>query len=597
MHRSVSAAALFSVPPQLRFRSRRGFCPCCHAALKVGKTLRREVRTLHIGPFTAHETVLHCGCAPETRTFRSEELAELVAPGCNLGHDVMAYAGEAVLRRNRTVEQTVAELAARNVRICPSEVRGLLARFVVALGIAHAEAAPRLRACLQQAGGWILHLDSTCKGGSAHLLTGIDEISGFVLLNAKIPSESSEAVALFLRDLTVRFGLPAAVSCDMSKGILGALAAVLPEDIPVFVCHFHFLRDLGKDLLGQHYETIRKGLRSHGLKAELKRMQRALRDQVEANAERIGQLLQAIERRRRAPEPACELPCEALLGTFAAAILDAEDQGDGCGFPFDRPHLLLLRQAQAVLDALDALYRTGACKAPDRKLCAQFAELLRPVCTDPAMVAAADALEAEAKHFDQLRQAMRIAEPGAARGLNDPGEDIPIATIRHNVEALCDRLGADPAFTAIPECRAMLAQIDRSGPMLFADPIVVQTPSGKRTIQPQRTNNILERFFRRINRQACKRTGRRPAEAFLDRIMPDAPLVANLDNPRYVEILLNGSDTLSQRLARVDRKLVDDTLATIRKSASGLGRKARAQLRAKATPLKIALYIIENAAA
>ncbi len=35
---------------------------------------------------------------------------------------------------------------------------------------------------------------------------------------------------------------------------------------------------------------------------------------------------------------------------------------------------------------------------------------------------------------------------------------------------------------------------------LFADPITVQTPSSPILIQPQRTNNILERFFRSLKR-------------------------------------------------------------------------------------------------
>ena len=43
--------------------------------------------------------------------------------------------------------------------------------------------------------------------------------------------------------------------------------------------------------------------------------------------------------------------------------------------------------------------------------------------------------------------------------------------------------------------KAMIAQIDKYGAKLFADPIPVQTPHGSLLIQPKRTNNILERFF------------------------------------------------------------------------------------------------------
>ena len=42
----------------------------------------------------------------------------------------------------------------------------------------------------------------------------------------------------------------------------------------------------------------------------------------------------------------------------------------------------------------------------------------------------------------------------------------------------------------------MTEQIDKYWEKLFADPITVTSSSGEVTIQPQRTNNIFERFFR-----------------------------------------------------------------------------------------------------
>jgi len=154
-------------PPEFSFRPGLTHCPHCNTELKVLKTYDREPCTLHLGRFIAHVTVLYCPHCPGAPSFHSEELATLVGQHYNFGYDVMVHAGEAVLRRCRTADETVLELADRNVEISESEVRDLVARFVVGLGIAHAEATPRLRAHLRMAGGYILHLDSTCKGGSA----------------------------------------------------------------------------------------------------------------------------------------------------------------------------------------------------------------------------------------------------------------------------------------------------------------------------------------------------------------------------------------------------------------------------------------------
>ena len=580
----------------LRFHPQLERCPRCGAVLKARKTVERHPYTLHIGHFTAHETVLGCGCVKATRTFRSGELAGLVAPGRTFGFDVMVHAGEAVLRRNLTARDTVAELARMNVTISESEVRELVARFAVSLGVAHAEAAPRLRTHMGQAGGYVLHLDSTCKGSSAHLMTGLDELSGFVLLNASIPSESEPEVSAFLRTVVERFGVPLAVSCDMSKGILKAVAEVLPKTVPLFICHFHFLRDLGKDLLAEPYATVRDRLRHHGPKAGLRRLQRGLREVVRSHSRELGQLVRAAMAPAGKQGPLPPLPHDALLGALVTSLLDSEHRGGGYGFPFDRPHLQFFRQAQIVRIAVRGILGAVTMQPAHRKLFALLAALLEPLCTDSVLLQAAQDTEARAREFDRLRAALRLAEADTHQGLNDDGAEVPTAVLREQVERFCQSMGGNAALMNRKEFKAMLGQIDRHRDKLFADPIQVQTPNGPRTIQPQRTNNILERFFRRIGSQVRKRTGQQPGEAFLDRLLPDFPLVANLDNPRYLDLLLDGCASLTERLSRLDQDTVDSTLARLRSPSTGISRPIRSRLREAEAPLRIALYILQAVA-
>jgi hypothetical protein len=580
----------------LRFHPQLDRCPRCGAVLKARKTVERHPCTLHIGHFTAHETVLGCGCVKATTSFRSGELAGLVAPGRTFGFDVMVHAGEAVLRRNLTAGDTVAELARMNVTLSESEVRELVARFAVSLGIAHAEAAPRLRAHLGQAGGYVLHLDSTCKGSSAHLMTGLDELSGFVLLNARVPSESEPEVSAFLRTVVQRFGVPLAVSCDMSKGILKAVAEVLPKTVPVFICHFHFLRDLGKDLLAEPYATVRERLRHHGPKAELRRIQRGLREVVQSHSRELGQLVRAAMAPDGKQGPLPPLPHDALLAALVTSLLDSEHRGGGYGFPFDRPHLQFFRQAQIVLMAARSILRSVTMEPPHRKLFTLLAATLEPLCNDSVLVQAALDTEGRAREFDRLRAALRLAETHTHQGLNDDGAELPMAVLRDRVERFCQSIGDNEALMDRKEFKAMLEQIDRQRGKLFADPIQVQTPNGPRTIQPQRTNNILERFFHRIGSQVRKRTGQQPGEAFLDRLLPDFPLVANLDNPRYVDLLPDRCASLTERLSRLDQDTVDSTLARLRSPSTGIARSLRIRLREADAPLRIALFILRAVA-
>ena len=110
------------------------------------------------------------------------------------------------------------------------------------------------------------------------------------------------------------------------------------------------------------------------------------------------------------------------------------------------------------------------------------------------------------------------------------------------------------------EYQKMIAQIDKYWSKLFADPIAVNTPTGQVTIQPQRTNNLLERFFRDFKRRNRRRSGTISLNKTLKSILADAPLVKNLDNPEYLEIILDGCSTLEERFAKIDSRLVTEQL-------------------------------------
>jgi len=125
-------------------------------------------------------------------------------------------------------------------------------------------------------GGYILHIDGTCEGDSPHLFTGIDGIAQIVLDNIKLPSEKAELLIAFFRQIRRQYGDPIALVHDMGKGILSAVNTVF-EGIPDFICQFHFLRDIGKDLFEEDFAIIRKRLKTHKIRAVLRRKAKALR--------------------------------------------------------------------------------------------------------------------------------------------------------------------------------------------------------------------------------------------------------------------------------------------------------------------------------
>jgi hypothetical protein len=86
---------------------------------------------------------------------------------------------------------------------------------------------------------------------------------------------------------------------------------------------------------------------------------------------------------------------------------------------------------------------------------------------------------------------------------------------------------------------------------------MVTTVNGEKIlVQPQRTNNILERFFRDVKRMYRSKAGTKALNKVIKAMLADTPLVKNLSNPEYVKIILNGHDTLEVRFAEIDEKLV-----------------------------------------
>ena len=140
-------------------------------------------------------------------------------------------------------EKTVAnELKSMDIDISESEIRYLGQKFAACLSICHGQGNLKIRLAMARKGGYILHIDGTCEGGSPHLFTGMDEISGIVLSSVKINSEKKEVIVPFLRDIKSKYGTPLGVSSDMGGGLLAALEVVFPG-VPIRICHFHFLRE------------------------------------------------------------------------------------------------------------------------------------------------------------------------------------------------------------------------------------------------------------------------------------------------------------------------------------------------------------------
>lgn len=579
----VTPGRLFPEIPTIHF-SPQG--DCCARSLTVLKTREKKVVTLDIGPFRAKETVLQS--LEDGTVYACQELKALAPQRCTFGYDVIVYVGYALFVHCRGEQEIIKELAARNISISDREISFLGKKFVTYLAVAHRESRQQIRKAMERRGGYILHLDGTCEADSPHLFSGLDGIAELVLENVKLPSERADLLVPFLRQIKGQYGDPIALVHDMGKGILSAVETVFP-DKPDFICHFHFLRDIGKDLLEDEYQRIRNRLKKHRIRSSLRQMGRNLERAVGQERKAMEMLHVGISKGGDTDLSSFrKMPALAAFALIHWAF-DTSAQLNGYGFPFDRPHLLFYHRLKAIYTLVEAIRQTPRRHDQTLRPLNRLFRSIKQVMDDLALRNSVAQLDERVGVFDTLRKALRIALPEGKNGLNDDGDDTDMKTIEGRVKGFREQIVSDSRFSGKEEYKKMIQQIDMYWKKLFADPIAVHTPQGEVFIQPQRTNNILERFFRDIKKRARKRTGAISLTKTLKTILSDTPLVKNLDNEEYLKIILDGCDTLQERFARIDSNLVVEELERSKKEPGRVSRELKKIIREPAFPEKLGL--------
>ncbi len=551
VHR-VSPQILLKDRPALYFRTTKQVCGCNNEqTLKTYKTKTRTIWILSIGECLAHETIMQCGCCKTL--YHSDELQKIVPHGGNFGFDVIVQVGHFLFQECINEKEIKAKLNEMNISISLSEIAELGKKYIIYLAQAHKASLGKIKEYMYRRGGYILHLDGTCEGGSPHLMSSTDELSKFIIGNVKMPSENSKYITPFLEELKKSYGIPLAIVHDMSAAIIKSVEYVFPNVLD-YICHYHFLRDIGKDLFDRQYQMLSRHLKNSGIRSELRSIARELKLIIDGDTDLTTRLNNVLSLDDIKTLP-LKLKPEIKMYLLVAWVLESKIKCNGYGFPFDRTHLdfyFRAKQAYSMIKKTKYKLKLRGVILPTKGI--------SKAVTDYAIKNLVGILQERISVFDRLRGAMRIALPDGQEGLNDDGDDEDIASIK---KAVTEFRYSDEVITLANNntCyRGMVKQIDKYWEKLFCDPIEVATESGKEIIQPQRTNNIMERVFRREKHDWRKKSGTGRLGRKLKSILADTPLVKNLEHPEYRAIILNGCDTLEERFSEIDIKVVREML-------------------------------------
>jgi hypothetical protein len=526
------------------------------------------VVTLAYGIFKAQEAVLYCpdGCQwrdgeQTVKFYRSELLAQLVAPGHVYGFDVVAKVGLLRFLECRQRQEIQAEMEREyGLSIPESTVGDLIHQFVDLMRALHEDKVSVLRTRLEVAGGYVLHVDGTCEEGSqVHFacLTGTEPI---VLWSDRLDSENAVQIRRVLGEVENRFGRPAAVVEDLSSPIRKAVRGQWPG-IHIFYCHQHFLTDVGKDILGDAYHRLRDELRQCEIRSELRRFLKKVYQELGDDHHEARRICQHLEDPDLLRGKGRSLKGSAIAGGIAEWILAAAADGGGRLFPYDLPHLTLYLHAQRAREILDRRILpqlTGHTPRGERRLY-RLRGILHTFLEWNGLSRIAGEVHEVNSIFLRLRAALRLGAAESTHSMKEEDtyrspEDVRQA--EQALEGLKEDLHRQSECDVSPAQRTaikiVLSHLEKYWDGLFGH--FLPLPEADRYLVVQRTNNLAERFFRGVKRFGRRTTGKRRLSREVDAFPDQMLLVFNLRTPKYVELICGSLDRLPGSFADLARR-------------------------------------------
>ena len=552
-----------------------GQCPICGGPWHVQKTVPHHGKTITHGQFEVRETVHVCGarCRHESGslvTRRALSLAGHIIPGRVVGYDVMVFVGLQRFLHHRQREKIRSALFNKHgIFLSTGELSNLAKLFLVYMQELHNNRMEQLRNVLANDGGWPLHMDATCENGRGTLLVALAGWRNWVLGAWKVPTERADAILPCLREVVGQFGAPCAVIRDLGRGITLAVNNLLTEldlDIIVLACHYHFLKDIGIDLLKSAHGELRALFRRSKIRPKLGTLTRALGRKIGSE---IREAREEVKAWQEQPHSDYIIPQGragiATVRTLTQWILDYRSDSSGQEFPFDRPYLDLYDRCMVALRAINAFLFNHPKDKKVLKTLKRLQRILQPVASDVPFHQITRRLRARVKLFDELRDALRLipkpSSPQKKSVSNNMLTEHQVATELQNIREELDQLVTSlknrrpkrgPAQDTRNAIDMILRHIEDHYDYLWGHVISLSDDMGGGIRILGRTNNIREGFFKGMKHDERRRSGRKILTHDFENLPPAAALVYNLNCPDYVSIVCGSLECLHEAFAKLD---------------------------------------------
>jgi hypothetical protein len=366
-------------------------------------------------------------------------------------------------------------------------------------------------------------------------------------------TENAEEMIPHVLYLTETIGAPRSIMKDLSKqGQLVAEVVVnaYPDaNIIVFACHYHFNKDIGKDILNTQHNALRDCIR--GIKATLGRY---IRETCEIVGDDADSVVKEANEWINDPDNATissDSDGAAIVRYLIQWITDSVEDGDGGQFPFELPYLLFYDRAVRMAKISEFLLKNigDARKSPTCRLLKRLNKVTTALAEDSKAAKIAEKLRAKNELFLRLRSIMRL----------ENGEDIDEAcptvekykeycnNIKNEFEVYLDDLRKMLVSSKVSSdmkksARVIVQHMEKYGDELWGHVIPVADAEGNISyIVAERTNDICEQIFALQKSSERRNSGRKNLGWELEQRPAAASLIANLKSSLYLDEVCGGS--------------------------------------------------------
>ena len=504
---------------------------------------------------------MYCPQHPDIGAFKSSELPMIVPADSNFAYNVLVEVGKLRFNETRQVAEIQLILLEKHaIKISTSEVEVLINNFLFYLTAVHQQNNDLIRQYIEKQGGYILHLDATCEGDSPKLVSSIDPVSGFVLYSAKLKSENKDDLIGFLEEIKKRLGVPLAVVSDMAKAIKSAVKSVF-GNIAHYICHFHFLQAIGLTLFDNECSALRKALSKAGILGNLK----ALRGKMGNKFTDIA--ISEIETFLEKPEQFGKTLIASELSVYYLLvwILDYNSNADGYKFPFDHRHLNFYNRLKTAYSLIKEVIPFYSIKNKNRNILWKLYHEIKEIVENSALEKKMQRYEIKLSAFSQLRDALGTVPRNVNNGLcqmKETGTHAELKAIKTAVANFKTDLRKKIKNTDDKSLgnsfKKIIDKLKENGKRLFSDPMIVNVNGEKKIIFILRTNNILEQQFRRFNYWCRRIHGNHSVRRNLENIPEQFPMVENLKNPNYVQLIFGDESKIAEQFSKVDKNIISE---------------------------------------